>query len=231
MPRNGFFSFSGTSIQSISRRTISSSSLALCGPPKMTAPLWASSVSGSSSPNRGRRTSSGMPRLRSWIATRPGVESSPCRTIRIGGRIGQKAHGVKSSCRKSRQSACQSSPIRLMRDCKTAVARRSCRRFRAGLRGLSCRRIELRQQDAARHESRHERRHQPVDKARHHHPLAAHQPAIAGFGHALGRHRQRPRRRRLRRCRRGPEIRSRPDPDKGRSRGCRAAQARRAAPR
>ena len=37
---------SGTAIQSISRRTKSSGSLALIGPPKMTAPAWPSSVSG-----------------------------------------------------------------------------------------------------------------------------------------------------------------------------------------
>ena len=38
---------SGTAIQSISWRTKSSGSLALIGPPKMTAPAWPSSVSGS----------------------------------------------------------------------------------------------------------------------------------------------------------------------------------------
>ena len=98
--------------------TISSSSLALCGPPKITAPVWFSSVFGNLSPKRGRRMSSGMSRLRSWMATRPGVESSPCRTIRTGrahilARIltSAKKRGAKESCRKTRQSACQSYPV------------------------------------------------------------------------------------------------------------------------
>ena len=82
---------SGTEIQSISRRMKSSGSLALIGPPKMTAPACSASVSGSGSPNRGRRMSSGKP---SWPQatwpTRPGVECSWCRMIRIGCGIARK---------------------------------------------------------------------------------------------------------------------------------------------
>ena len=62
----------------------SSGSLALIGPPKMTAPAWPSSVSGSGSPKRGRRISSGCPSARSALPTRPGVEVSWCRTISTG---------------------------------------------------------------------------------------------------------------------------------------------------
>ena len=83
-PRNGRCSRSGTEIQSISRRTKSSGSLALIGPPKITAPAWSSSVSGSGSPNRGRLTSRGCPSARSALPTRPGVEVSWCRTISTG---------------------------------------------------------------------------------------------------------------------------------------------------
>ena len=46
MPRNGAFSFSATPIQSISVRMNSSLSLALIGPPKITAPQWSPCVVG-----------------------------------------------------------------------------------------------------------------------------------------------------------------------------------------
>src|SRR3712207_4406555 len=62
----------------------SSSSLALCGPPKITAPACPAMVSGSGSPKRGRRTSRGWPRSRRRRPTRPGVECSWCRTMRTG---------------------------------------------------------------------------------------------------------------------------------------------------
>ena len=84
IPRNGRCSRSGTAIQSISRRTKSSGSLALIGPPKITAPAWPSSVSGKGSPKRGRLMSSGCPSARSALPTRPGVEVSWCRTISTG---------------------------------------------------------------------------------------------------------------------------------------------------
>ena len=57
MPRNGAFSFRATPIHAISRRMNSSLSLALIGPPKITAPQWPASVSGSGSPKRGLRMS------------------------------------------------------------------------------------------------------------------------------------------------------------------------------
>ena len=46
MPRKGLRSTSGTPIQSISRRIQASSSLALIGPPKITAPSCAAMVEG-----------------------------------------------------------------------------------------------------------------------------------------------------------------------------------------
>ena len=77
MPRYGFFSFSGTPSQSISRLMNSSLSLALCGPPKITAPAWFSSVSAvriaeARTPHVERKAAAPQPR---W-PTRPGVECS-----------------------------------------------------------------------------------------------------------------------------------------------------------
>jgi hypothetical protein len=104
IPRNGRCSRSGTAIQSISRRTKSSGSLALIGPPKMTAPAWPSSVFGSGSPNRGRLMSRGCPSARNALPTRPGVEVSWCRMIRTGspgapaGGAGRRARTPPGRC-------------------------------------------------------------------------------------------------------------------------------------
>ncbi len=76
MPRKGLSSLSGTESQSVARRTNSSESFALIGPPKTTAPRWASRVSGNGSPSGGRRMSSWKPcASRSW-PTRPGLDPS-----------------------------------------------------------------------------------------------------------------------------------------------------------
>src|ERR1700728_1707492 len=107
IPRKGFCSLSGTEIQSISRRMYSSASLALIGPPKMTAPACWSSVCGSFSSKRGRRTSRGKPNWVSAWPIRPGVECSWWRTIRIGCRIvasGRREEsapifGIASACK------------------------------------------------------------------------------------------------------------------------------------
>ena len=113
-----------TPIQSISRLTNSSSSLALCGPPKITAPLCASSVLGSR-----RRTADGARRAgcrgceagsrpgRAWKARRAG-RSGP-----EGASERSRLIGAEGFMPQTRQSACQSTPIRLMRDCKTVGAR------------------------------------------------------------------------------------------------------------
>src|SRR5665647_3200618 len=98
IPRNGRCSLSGTAIHSISRRTKSSGSFALIGPPKMTAPAWPSSVGGSGSPKRGRLISSRYPSARNALPTRPGVEVSWCRMIRTG-RKGWTTAGAPGAAR------------------------------------------------------------------------------------------------------------------------------------
>src|SRR5690606_21846536 len=83
-PRNGAPSASGTLIHSVSVVRKASGSLTLIGPPKMIAPAWAASVSGSGSPKRGRRMSRRWPRATSREPTRPGVECSWWSTMRTG---------------------------------------------------------------------------------------------------------------------------------------------------
>src|SRR4026207_2273238 len=83
MPRKGLFSCSGTAIQSVSARMNSSQSLALIGPPKIAAPSCSASVSGNWSPRQGLRMASAKPFSISKWPTRPGVEDSEWRMIRI----------------------------------------------------------------------------------------------------------------------------------------------------
>ena len=164
MPRNGFFSLSGTAIQSISRRMKSSSSLALIGPPKMTAPAWSRMVGGSGSPKRGRRTSSGWPSCCKAWPTRPGVECSWCRTIRIGcpmiAQVSRKRIAIAPARIPIAFAGIQAAPAMLLR-----VARGPARRYAP---------IDDAQQQRMRRKA-HERRREPVAEAGDDHAAAAHE--------------------------------------------------------
>ena len=126
MPRNGLFSFSGTADPvDLAAHDLVVVVGALRPAEDDGAAVLVRASSGSVSPNRGRRTSSGMPRLsqlngrrgRGWKAPRAG-RSEP------GWAWREKIMALKESWRKTRQSACQSTPIRLTCDCKTAQRNR-----------------------------------------------------------------------------------------------------------
>ena len=182
-----------------------------------------------------RRTAAGACRAgcrgcAAGCATRPGVESSPCRTIRTGrAHIAEFMHVARSvvqryhAAKRGNRHASHSYPVdaRLQdRGRGTDMPPRS--------------RLALQDSAAASGTMLPARRAAPagsvrgtirgtsatkslLGQARHHHPLAAHQAAIALLGHPLGRYvDQRPCSRRVGDRRRGPEIRSRPGPGTGR---------------
>src|SRR5262245_757745 len=212
MPRNGFFSLSGTASQSISRRMKSVVSFALMGPPNVMAPAWPAMVSGSGSPNRGRRTSSGWPRWRKAWPRRPGVDVSWCSTIRIGWSIARswRAWAVEISIpprlgfsrRMAHSRHAAGAPLPLIP--AQAGIQNLGPRFRGDERILHgfhatgmlaaaflLARDQLEQQ-AARRKAGQRRRH-AVGKARNDHAAARFQAAIAVSRYLLGGAREQPR--------------------------------------
>src|SRR5262249_14803246 len=177
MPRNGFFSLSGTRSQSISRRMKSVVSFALIGPPKMMAPVWAAMVSGSGSAKRGRRTSSAYPRWRKACPMRPGVEVSWCSTIRIGRSIVRslRSFGIDLNTRSSRFFKINGAPP----PCRRAFP--GGRRLRAAPLLAS----HEREDESARGQADH-RRHRAIGDARNDQAAALRQAAIAISRHLLG---------------------------------------------
>src|SRR3954451_6265186 len=179
MPRNGRCSRSGTAIQSISRRTKSSGSLALIGPPKMTAPAWPSSVSGSGSPKRGRLMSSGYPSARSALPTRPGVEVSWCRTISTGNK-GVLLKKQAGSCLMTPESCRRLVNEMIFKQIAGQASLRYARRSPHGGDGSA---LELqsadRRQDEAPWEKSEQEWHDLDAEARDHGALVGHQAAIA----------------------------------------------------
>ena len=97
---------------------ISSSSLALFGPPKMTAPAWPSSVSGSGSPKRGRRMSSVKPRFLSAMADAAGGRMLLMQDDQDGG----GAFMARTDHAAIEAIGVPALPIPFVRDCKSVAA-------------------------------------------------------------------------------------------------------------
>ena len=224
MPRNGFFSLSGTPIQSISRRTISSSSLALCGPPKMTAPAVLFQRLRAAC----RRTAAGGCRAgcrgsEAAMADAAGRGKLPCRTIRTGGRI-VRIMRIMARGEFMPQNEAIGVPINSYPVDARLQDRAARDRYAARLRAGSAAALALwpGARRAAPAGARAARAAAPARPAsllarpgtttR----LPAHQAAIAGLAPPARPTPPAATAARPRRCRRGPGIRSPPDPGTGR---------------
>src|SRR5262249_36563733 len=172
---------SGTASQSISRRMKSVVSFALMGPPNVMAPAWPAMVSGSGSPNRGRRTSSGWPRWRKAWPIRPGVDVSWCSTIRIGWSIARSWRAQRSNL---------NTPSTWI--FKTRGAHPPCSRARPRLAAAFLLARDEVEQQCVRRKAGQRRRH-AVGKTRNDHAAALLEGAIAVSRHLFGGARQNPR--------------------------------------
>ena len=210
MPRNGFLSWSGPEIQSISRRM----NLVVVVGALRAAEDDGAGVLVPSSRAAHRRSAAGGCRARSRDS------SGQCRRGRASNapdaeRSGQARLMARTgSCRKRSNRRASHTPIRFMRDFKARRAAIAISLRRTSTSRRRCRRSSQRQQQMARRDARHEG-HDPVDQARESPAGCRHQSAVADLGHPRrwqAEQAARPPRRPA--GRRAPGIRWRPDPDR-----------------